>query len=77
MSTRFYDTDLTDAAWAFVAPVLPDDPGNDAHGPRGHKADADQPQLSFCSALRSSLSIFQFPQKSVHVFEKGLARRGG
>ena len=23
MSTRFYDTDLTDAAWAFVAPVLP------------------------------------------------------
>ena len=22
MSTRFYDTDLTDAAWAFVAPVL-------------------------------------------------------
>src|ERR1700732_3434665 len=23
MSTRFYDTDLTDAAWAWVAPVLP------------------------------------------------------
>src|SRR3984893_10024990 len=23
MSTRLYDTDLTDAAWAFVAPVLP------------------------------------------------------
>jgi len=23
MSTRFYDTDLTDAAWASVAPVLP------------------------------------------------------
>ena len=23
MSTRFYDTDLTDAAWALVAPVLP------------------------------------------------------
>ena len=23
MSTRFYDTDLADAAWAFVAPVLP------------------------------------------------------
>src|SRR5260370_32850198 len=23
MSTRFYDTELTDAAWAFVAPVLP------------------------------------------------------
>ena len=23
MSTRFYNTDLTDAAWAFVAPVLP------------------------------------------------------
>jgi len=23
MSIRFYDTDLTDAAWAFVAPVLP------------------------------------------------------
>src|ERR1700757_580618 len=23
MSTRFYDTDLTDAAWTFVAPVLP------------------------------------------------------
>jgi transposase len=23
MSTRFYDSDLTDAAWAFVAPVLP------------------------------------------------------
>jgi putative transposase len=23
MSTGFYDTDLTDAAWAFVAPVLP------------------------------------------------------
>jgi putative transposase len=23
MSTRFYDTDLTDAAWAFIAPVLP------------------------------------------------------
>jgi len=23
MSTRFYETDLTDAAWAFVAPVLP------------------------------------------------------
>ena len=22
MSTRFYDTDLTDAAWAWVAPVL-------------------------------------------------------
>jgi transposase len=22
MSTRFYDTDLSDAAWAFVAPVL-------------------------------------------------------
>jgi putative transposase len=23
MSTPFYDTDLTDAAWAWVAPVLP------------------------------------------------------
>ena len=23
MSTRFYDTDLTNAAWARVAPVLP------------------------------------------------------
>ena len=23
MSTRFYDTDLTDAAWAWIAPVLP------------------------------------------------------
>ena len=23
MSTPFYDTDLTDAAWALVAPVLP------------------------------------------------------
>jgi transposase len=23
MSTRFYETDLTDAAWAWVAPVLP------------------------------------------------------
>jgi Putative transposase of IS4/5 family (DUF4096) len=23
MSNRFYDTDLTDAAWAWVAPVLP------------------------------------------------------
>ena len=23
MNTRFYDTDLTDAAWAWVAPVLP------------------------------------------------------
>jgi putative transposase len=23
MSTRFYDTDLTDAAWAWVAPILP------------------------------------------------------
>jgi hypothetical protein len=23
MSTRFYDTDLTDEAWAWVAPVLP------------------------------------------------------
>ena len=23
MSTRFYDTDLADAAWAWVAPVLP------------------------------------------------------
>ena len=23
MSTRFYETDLTDAAWALVAPVLP------------------------------------------------------
>jgi putative transposase len=23
MSTPFYDTDLTDAAWACVAPVLP------------------------------------------------------
>ena len=23
MSTRFYDTDLTEAAWAWVAPVLP------------------------------------------------------
>ena len=23
MSTRFDDTDLTDAAWAWVAPVLP------------------------------------------------------
>ena len=23
MSTRFYDADLTDAAWAFVEPVLP------------------------------------------------------
>ena len=23
MSTRFYDTDLTDAAWSWVAPVLP------------------------------------------------------
>jgi transposase len=23
MSTRFYDTDLTDAAWAWVIPILP------------------------------------------------------
>ena len=23
MNTRFYDTDLTDAAWAWVGPVLP------------------------------------------------------
>ena len=23
MSTRFYDTDLADAAWSWVAPVLP------------------------------------------------------
>jgi hypothetical protein len=23
MSTRFYDADLSNAAWAFVAPVLP------------------------------------------------------
>src|SRR6266446_3559287 len=23
MSTRFYDTDLTDAAWAWVVPILP------------------------------------------------------
>src|SRR5258706_6964493 len=31
--------------------ILRYDPGNDVHGRRGHKADADQPQLSFCCPL--------------------------
>jgi hypothetical protein len=59
-----------------LSSIIPDDPGNDAHGGCGHKTDTDQPQLSFGCTLCSSLSIFQFPQKSVHVFEKDLARYG-
>jgi hypothetical protein len=35
MSPRFYDTDLTDAAWAWVAPVLP------AARPGGRQVRAD------------------------------------
>ena len=46
MSTRFYDTDLTDAAWAWVAPVLP---GSDQAGDREPPTFVPSSTLSFTS----------------------------
>src|ERR1700731_958195 len=46
MSTRFYDTDLTDAAWALVAPVLP---RRDRAGDRAPPTFVPSSTLSFTS----------------------------
>jgi putative transposase len=46
MSTRFYDTDLTDAAWAWVAPVLP--AARQGGRPRNHQLSCRTPSFTSC-----------------------------